>query len=142
MLHLKSNTRRATQRQTPTLSPTKPSPTSLQTNPQKLLPINRPVPIQIKLLNHSRQLLLLQPLPQLPRHPPQIAQVDLPLPPLIEQFKRPQNLLPRIPRQYLLRHHGLELGEGEEEAGIVGVLLLGLIVIVVGVWEGSGRDGR
>ena len=127
-----------TERHTPTLSPlrTKAFPLtrqSLQTDPQKLLPINRPVPIQIKLLNHRRQLLLLQPLPQLPRHPSQIAQIDLPLPPLIEQFKRPQNLLSRIPREDALRHYGLELREREEKAGIaVGVLLVGC----------GGRGGR
>lgn len=49
---------------------------STQTNTNKLIPTNRTIPIQIKLLNHSNQFLLLQPFSQFPSHPPQVTQID------------------------------------------------------------------
>lgn len=81
----------------------------LPTNAHKSLPRNTPNPLKIKLLNHSPQLLLLKPrLPQFPRNPPQILQINKPLLPLIEQLKRAENLIARIPLQNLESRHGLE----------------------------------
>ena len=91
-------------------------PSSLQTNTHKLLPINRPIAIEIKFINHRRQLLLAQPFPQLPRHAPQIRQVDLALAALVEELKRAQDLVARVARQDALRQEVLEGGQRQEEA--------------------------
>ena len=87
-----------------------------QAYPHKLLPPNPALAPNIKLLNHSRQFLLLQPLPQLPRHPPQIPQFNPALPIRIEQFKRSQDFFTGIARIDALCRDGEEVRMRQEKA--------------------------
>jgi hypothetical protein len=74
----------------------RPLSTSPHTNLHELLPPHAALPLKIKLLNHSHQLLFLQPLPELARHPPQILQADHALAFGVEQRKGAQDLVARI----------------------------------------------
>lgn len=85
------------------------------TNAHELLPAYAALPLQIKLLNHSHQLLLLKRLAQLPRHAPQILQRDLALIIGIEQRERAQDLVARIPLRDQPRRHRLEPGQRQEQ---------------------------
>lgn len=87
-----------------------------QTNPQEFIPADPAFAPDIKLLNHSLQLILLQPLPQLPRHTPQIGNLNPPLPLLIEQVERPIDLLPRVALEDALRGDLQEAGVREQQA--------------------------
>ena len=81
----------------------------LPTNANKRIPSNTPNTLQIKLLNHSPKLLLLESrLAQLPRDAPQILQIDKPLPTIIEQLERTQDLIAGITLKDLQRRHGLK----------------------------------
>lgn len=109
------------------------SPTSPKTNPYKLLPTNPALARDIELLNHSPQLLLLQSLAQLPRHPSQIIQLNPAFTRLIEQFKGAQDLFARVAREDALGGDGGEGCLGEEEARWAREcrLLLLLLLLVV-----------
>lgn len=84
------------------------------TDLHKLLPPHAPLALQIKLLDHSNQLLLLQPLPQLPRHPPKVLQADHALALGVEQRERPEYLGARIALRDQRRRYVLEGREREE----------------------------
>lgn len=86
-----------------------------QANANELVPTDTSFPSHIELINHSLQLLLLQPLTQLSRNPSQILQIYPSFRLLIEQVKRPHDLLSRIPLEDSLRGDCDKCSMGEEE---------------------------
>lgn len=74
----------------------------------KFVPVDGPIAIEIKLLNHSHHLLLLQSLSKLSRDSPQILNIDSSLALSIEQIKSAQYLISRISGKVFLRSNGHE----------------------------------
>lgn len=82
---------------------------SLPADTHERLPRDTAHALEIKLLDHGAQFLLLKArLAQLPRHPSQILQVDVSLPAFVEELEGPQDFVARVALQDLQRRHGLE----------------------------------